>query len=197
MRANGERKFVGPALESGSPRNEEHMQKGNGTRKPWQDESGRTLPTAELRVVSRNWPTETWGDYLESIETPQNEIIVGNFDETLRKYARRELEAHLQESVPERNEPHLEPIVRQLPASEQAIIRAMFFDGLSERETSEKLGLSRRQIMTLKAKALRLLRSFSSHFAPNNVHPLRNPNVSVGGFLSQVTNQVAVNQVCQ
>jgi len=167
------------------------------TKKPWEERPGRTLPLAELREVSRDWSSETWEKYLETIEGAQNDIIVGNFDETLKKFAKRQLESTPEEPARADRDVNLEPFLKQLPASERAVIRAMFFEGLSEREAGEKLNLTRRAILTLKYRGLKLLRSLLSSVQLNNVHPFRRQNVMVGGYLPQVSNRVAVPLMCQ
>lgn len=152
-------------------------------RKPWLDEKGKPLSDDVLREQSKMWSMRTWEKYLQSIESPQTEILVDDFDKVANDYASEvakkalwdeQADDDLQENQPQDGTPPkitqeekqaIEAISKNLPSMQQAVIQLLFWDGLSEREACEKLGISRITLRTHRDRAIcELRRGFVAHF---------------------------------
>ena len=115
--------------------------------KPWLDQNGKALSDAVLKEVSRTWSAETWEEYLLSLEgrvRTEDELSIP--DLAAVDCAVTCSLADLQPNTDHFPDEFLECVkqaVENLPARERGIIEEEIYFGKSQRETAEKLGISR------------------------------------------------------
>ena len=135
-------------------------------RKPWQDENGNTLPDEKLKTLSRTWSTETWAEYLISIEKAQSDYHTAKYDSMLSRYdVKSSMESYWQELNSQDCEEPLKDRdwaigkeLSRLSERERQVVISIFYDGLSQIETAEALGISPPRVTQLLHRALERLK---------------------------------------
>lgn len=128
--------------------------------KPWQDENGLLLSKKQLEIASRKWSAAMWETYLQSLEVPQSEILVKDFEVKLEKFDKTESYlAASQEDKEEIDDVAFKRGLENLPPTEKLIVRTVYFDGVPEREAAQLLQMSRWSVRNYKQRAFDRLRS--------------------------------------
>lgn len=126
--------------------------------KPWLDPNGRIYSDDALKEVSKNWDAPTWERFLaETIDCPQREIVQSNEERLIDEYFTGDEKL---DEMP-RNELHdliRQLIRRHLTIQQQSVIRMIYWQGRSEREIAEILGINKGRVPTIKRQSLSKLR---------------------------------------
>lgn len=115
------------------------------------------LTEQEIREASRSWSTQEWEQYLRSLEVGLKES-----QPTLHEISHSALEANIFDvlgpSCSEETSQLIEKLVAELSEKKRFVIEKYFFEGRSNSEIAEMMGVSRQRVFTLKKKALRQLK---------------------------------------
>lgn len=121
------------------------------TTKPWEDDEGNLLPTAALKIVSQNWPKETWDAYLKTIECPQREVILNNYNRVmLKEDARSALRNYQAEEANEEGGAlYLTPaairkVLIHLNYRQRRMVELVYLKGMKIKDAAKKLGITPR-----------------------------------------------------
>lgn len=129
----------------------------------WTNKNGSLLSDEQLKKVSKNWSTETWEAFLtETVEQEasyQRDLpafgsptALDNFSETIWEGQDSERMDEVAKGLRLICRDHLTP-------RQQHIIRSTYWDGLSERQISELLDISRSTIRTQKERSHEKIKS--------------------------------------
>lgn len=119
----------------------------NQNPRPWLNTDGSMLSDEKIKAISKDWSPETWEQFLK--ETVEHDDSLEQEDHALVSQAALDC---FSESLWEGNDSSkmsqvakgLRRICRDhLTPRQQQIIRAIFWDSLSEREIANRLGLIR------------------------------------------------------
>lgn len=135
------------------------MSNNNKKTMPWEDSSGNQLPDELLMKVSKSWPPEIWEQYLETIEIPQRESHLYNYDKILlKKDAQNQASEYL---VPENqanplyaSRQNVKKAILTLTFRQRELIREVFYYGKTIREAALKLKISEQAAIRMHARAL-------------------------------------------
>jgi hypothetical protein len=134
-------------------------------RRPWEDSSGKDLPDDVLKEVSKSWSPSTWNAYLNSLEVPEREVLLPNFERVLIKHdAQNALKEYAASEIFEDsgNLYISEAIVKKsllvLTFRQRQLVREVFFDGKSIKEAALNLQISYKPAIRTLRRALARLR---------------------------------------
>lgn len=139
-------------------------QRDQMTRKnvPWRDSGGKPLPIEALKRVSRRWRCNTWERYLNSIGTPQREIVTGKYELLLQRCGKFPATQNPESNGLSNRSLDLAPVLSSLNPTERLIIEGVFWEGRSERELGRILNMERRTVRSHKGRALKKLKRLLS-----------------------------------
>lgn len=128
----------------------------------WQDESGNTFSTERLKIESRDWDAKTWERYLQTLDGPQTETLLDNYDRVL--YAsdiQCSLEVFFAEEYGEAgpkikvSPDELNQAIGHLTGNQQMILRRHFWEGKSFEEIAQNLGKTKAAVWQTAKLALK------------------------------------------
>ena len=134
---------------------------------PWQDKDGRPLTTKGLRARSRTWSKDVWERYAATLEYPQTEVLLRNFDRALKRQAKIQARGELWSPLQlEEMWVMLEEAISRLPKMQHEVLSLLFWERLSEAEIAEALGVRRSAVYTHKYRALKNISKFLAQNSP-------------------------------
>ena len=130
--------------------------------KPWLDQDGKKLATAEIRLISQSWNAATWEKYLMTLEKPQSDVL-GNESDFVEETMTSEV-LELYKSMLEQDEypefrGFLQGAILTLSPQERRVMDHIFWDAMSLADVAKKLGLTKSSVATYKKRATRKLRN--------------------------------------
>ncbi len=123
----------------------------------------------KLRTKSKNWTSEKWEEYLQTLEVECSETLIHPY-----KYEElMEENPFLWEDYEKNNSndeiiSHLKKALKTLTPRQKKVIKMLFWDNLTGREIAIKLRRSRRTIRSIKDQGLQKLKKYFC----NKVSPL-------------------------
>lgn len=122
---------------------------------------GASTTEQEIKLASLSWSPEQWETYLQSLEGGLKES-----QPTLHEIYQSAVEANIFDllgpSCSEATTQLIEKLVADLSDKKRFVIEKYFFDGKSNSEIAEMMGVSRQRVFTLKKKAIRQLKYTAS-----------------------------------
>lgn len=119
-------------------------------RKPWLDDKGQLLTDTELKRAKDSWRAEDWDNYLkETVEKPLRELPVGGAEEVAQLSDRAPYDYNDLFEIDDRTflSHTLEESMKKLTIRERAVLKGLFWEGLSQREIAKKLQISRSAVL--------------------------------------------------
>ncbi len=127
--------------------------------RPWLTTTEVEIPLAELKQISKNWNEQTWNEYLKWFEVGRKDKLVSP---TLYNIQGESIEKNIFEEFGYDTCPKLQSYCDQLlstlPGQQQYILRAIFFEGRTEREIAYKINRPKTYIAYNKKKAITRLK---------------------------------------
>lgn len=135
--------------------------------KPWLDDKGAPLCDEDLRLVSQEWTEKTWEEYLKTIEEPQSEIILGNYDRVLLKHEsqislNKFSTAEDDEAVLYVDSLSVKKALLKLTYQQRQLAELVYFKGLTITSAAEKAGVTRENASRKLARAMERIRKILS-----------------------------------
>ncbi|MFK7826806.1 MAG: sigma-70 family RNA polymerase sigma factor [Oligoflexales bacterium] len=130
--------------------------------KPWLDKNGEPLSDEKIMKIKDDWSLDTWEEFLTSqVEYARQESLLDSPDEIDTCQSGYTEIAGEFEAGDKFTFLHFQvkKYLRHLNQREKKIIRALFWEGLSQRELAEQYGLSRAAITGTRDRALKKLGS--------------------------------------
>ena len=126
--------------------------------RPWLSTDGSMLPDEEIKALSKDWSAETWEQFLtETVEKESSyqrdlpafvsPTALDCFSETIWEGSTSDAMDDIAKGLRRICRNHLTP-------RQQHIVRATFWQSLSERQIADLLGVSRSTVRTQKLRAL-------------------------------------------
>lgn len=141
---------------------------GPNNPKPWLDKKGKPPSTAQLKQVSKAWDTETWEEYLQSLEHGREEGLSPNFEELLQKHDRKEaLEKYYEELNPDGctsiemttvDSNVISKALSQLTHLEREVLMQYYWEGRTEQQIADNLEHARGKIRRCYLRALKKMK---------------------------------------
>lgn len=132
--------------------------KRNRSPSPWLNQKGEPLCDAEIKRRSRYWSLETWGRFVAYLDHQDNksaELIVSS------KSIEEELEGHSYEMVHEApvetDYSDLYDAQASLDFVRRTVIKKVYFEGFSVRDTAQFLKCPSSTVQDLKSSALSMI----------------------------------------
>ena len=110
-------------------------------KKPWLDASGRPLPLSSIQEISKNWPTETWHAYLNTLEGSQSEYLPSHHSTIAPSFSPASDPGD--GSAADVSRSAVKVTMAELPSFEQAVIESLLLDRVSERGAAALYGVTR------------------------------------------------------
>lgn len=122
--------------------------------KPWLDKDGRKISSQELSEIAKSWDIKTWESYLNSLEGYQSDVLLskGMPDISNDEYVLLYKNLLHQEAYPNVKKV-INAALCTLTPREQAVIRGVYWNGLSIQEIAKTLGISRTTASSYKSRA--------------------------------------------
>jgi len=123
---------------------------GDGSSKPPERDSS-------LELESRSWLAEDWEDYLKSLEggLKESQLPLRDGDESNLTTSVFEITSN---SATDQQSSQVEQILVGLTEKQSHVIRAIYWQGLSERNIARLMGISRTAVRKIKSRALKKLK---------------------------------------
>ena len=126
--------------------------------RPWTDSRGRKLRDSSLKIRSRSWSPATWEEYLSSLDSPETESLLPNFDRLLHQYGVQNAvdpsESYFESEV-NNNSTEIRQAMRKLTRKERRVIRLLYWNGLTDGEIATKLKLAKTTVQATRRRALK------------------------------------------
>ena len=125
--------------------------------RPWLDKNGQHKSDDEIRKICKNWTPTLWEEYLKNFEEGQREVLfkrpldVERFSNEDHEQARRNF--HSRSDFPLLKE-KIAGVVEELSLKEQEVIRLLYWERLSLRESATILKTSKSSVSRLRNRAL-------------------------------------------
>ena len=129
----------------------------NKSTKPWLNEKEQPLATTEIKAICSQWNSQTWEDYLSSLEAPQTELLLDDPD-TIDEYSQEEFS--LSNIMSTANDfPRLKELISKilghLPKNQRIVIHSIFWEGIGVNNLAKKTGVSKSAIQQTRDRALK------------------------------------------
>lgn len=122
--------------------------------KPWLDKNGEIIPSRELSKIAKNWDIKTWEAYLNSLEGYQSDLL---FSKDLPDISNEEYVLLYKNLLHQEAYPNVKKVINAalctLTPREQAVIRGVYWDGMSIQQIANSLGISRTTASSYKSRA--------------------------------------------
>lgn len=147
--------------------------------KPWLDNSGNPLPISQLREISKQWSAKQWEDYAASIEVSSDELVMtkkmlaierrSNNTDFFKTFSPDTADILVQK--------YIAAALTNLTSKQSEIIQLKIFQGLSFKESSVIMGISKTTAHQHYLNALKKLKSFAI-VRPSNLSNMRDKSNS-------------------
>lgn len=127
--------------------------------KPWLDPNGQMYGAAALKEISKRWCPETWERFLiETVDRPQADAQVSSetYEELINKSS--EPAGNNQSICPDHHFVALKKAMSRLTTQQSQILRHLFWDNRSIRETAKLMGVSKSLVSIQKQNSLKKLK---------------------------------------
>lgn len=122
--------------------------------KPWLDKNGEHIPTGELSKMAKCWDMKTWEAYLNSLENYQSELL---FPKAPPDISNDEYVLLYKNLLHQEAYPNVRKVINAalctLTPREQAVIRGVYWEGLTIKQVAKNLGVSRTTASSYKSRA--------------------------------------------
>lgn len=143
---------------------------------PWLDQNGKTLPTEKIKLISKDWDSETWESFLKStvdaeasgyeVTTPKYESLCEDQQDTMWGSS---------EALPQAVQEEVRSAVRKLKERPKKIIRCHYWENLSVREIGKIEDLSFGRVQQIKNESLNEIKGLLEN-------ALHTPSYLIGGY---------------
>ncbi len=143
--------------------------KTKSTDKPWRDDSGKLRSDEIIRVMASQWPPSTWEAFLADTELgenmekdAENEVPIGDPTGDERFSTDNSLKTLLSD-LNIRHFPQIAQVLRaiisKLSPAQRAVVRLYFWEGLTQVQVGEKVGITQQTVSTHLDRAIVKIRS--------------------------------------
>ena len=128
---------------------------------PWLDPNGKVYSDAALKQISKTWDAKTWDKYLS--EQSDKYLREESTDQRSYDFKCEKESMHVWNTQTGFPSDHpmavqIRSKLKRLTKQQQQIIRCMFWQDLSLRETAATLGISATQVLVQKRRSLKRLK---------------------------------------
>ncbi len=100
--------------------------------RPWLTASNIERSTSELKEISKSWDEQTWSDYLNWFELTQQDKLVSETQYSIERESI--VENIFEDETCPKSQNLCDQLLSVLPHHQQRILRAIFFEGKTERD---------------------------------------------------------------
>lgn len=134
--------------------------KSDQTERPWLDANGQLYSNAALKEISKGWSSRTWEHFLsETVDKTQLDALVAPYKYDLMC---EEADLHWSEiAVSGFSAAHVSALLkamRRLTKQQSQILRHLYWDGMSIRQTAQQMGVSKTLVSIQKDNSLKKLK---------------------------------------
>ena len=125
--------------------------------RPWLDKNGQHKSDDEIKKICKSWTGTLWEEYLKSFEEAQREVLfktpldIERFSNEGHEQARRNF--HSRSDFPLLKK-KIAGVVEKLTLKEQEVIRLLYWERVSLRESAAILKTSKSSVSRLRDRAL-------------------------------------------
>lgn len=127
--------------------------------RPWLTATEVERPLSELKEISNTWDKQIWGEYLDWFQSGNSEKLVSKnvFNKISEELQKNIFEEFGYQACP-KLQSFCDQLLSTLPSHQQYILRAIFFDGKTERKIAGDMCRSAGYVSQNKTKAITTLK---------------------------------------
>ena len=128
---------------------------------PWLNDDGIALSLEELRLISKNWDTEMWNQYLKYLEPVQKEKLVSP-GRLQREFNRKNENIFSQAcGACSLHTSQLAQLLKILTERQRQVIEMIYWKNMSHRNIAASLGIYQSTVADIKKGALKKMKKFA------------------------------------
>ena len=126
--------------------------------KPWLDEFGSLLTSAQLKKHSESWSHEVWEEYLRTIESPlsESQLSPSNFDE-LAEMQTENIFSFSELCADDDLKAQIKIMLNVLTKKQKRVMEMIYWENKSERQIATILKIHQTSVRDFKRSALKRL----------------------------------------
>ncbi len=154
---------------------------------PWLQQNGKHTPEEYLKTLTPEWSSKTWERYLNWFENQDGtraESIVDTkrYDTLCEEQEESIFAAHSEISADDELMETISKFLMRLTPQQRRVIELIFWNGRSEREVAQKLGISGAAVHRLKLRALNKIKQLVKGVSSSRIMKGENsPIINEGG----------------
>lgn len=129
---------------------------------PWYQVDGKITPDAHLKMLTPSWDTKTWEKYLswlDKIESRTNETLLHprKYDE-LCDETKESIFVNAESGADDDLRKFVAKYLMRLTPQQRRVLELIFWEGQSERDVAELLGIKQQSVHDVKKRAFNKIR---------------------------------------